>query len=203
MFYGLLFSLLQKEAELKPSPFWTDTAHWLFTIASGTVPGYAPAINNDVLPLNTLQYVYSHIYRLEEYLPIIMVPEHFSLSNSSPVYYPLKYPSMPRFSIRIRESATTLADMRGLHDLMKIFGEMLNQKSNPYYNTMPGEISRRVAFIPFHCDHDKEKIVRSSKELSSTDNRFNTTAYKLAQTKDPRFPGDASFLKGCIKIEKI
>ncbi len=202
VFYGLLFSLLQKEAGLKPSPFWTDTAHWLFTIASGAVPGYAPASDDEVIPLSTLQYAYSTIYRLEEYLPIIMIPKHFSFKEALPVYYPLKYPSMPRFSIRMRESATTLADMRGLQDLMITFKRILAQRDNRYYDTTPGEISRQVVFTPYHCDYDKENIIRHSKELSETDNRFNLAISHVGQKINPRFPGDASFLKGCIKIEK-
>lgn len=202
VFYSFLFSLLQQDTGIKSCPFLTDTAHWLFTIASGTVPAYAPATDNEIIPLSTLQYAYSYIYQLEEYLPIIMIPEHFSLNTGLPLYYPLKYPSMPRFPIRSRKSATTLADMRGLDELLNIFEKIFAQQNNLYYSTILGEISRKISFTPFHCDYDKEKIVKSTKELPNTDNRFNITAYKLAQKDNPTFPGDASFLKGCIKIQK-
>lgn len=200
IFYTLLFSLIQKEALLKPSPFLTDTIQWLFTIASGTVPGYAPANDNDALPLSVLQRVYAHVYQLDKHLPIIMIPQHFCIKSEQPVYYPLKYPSMPRFSIRQKESATTLADMRELSDLMKVFVNNFSQKGALCNNTIINEIAKKVEFTYFHCELDKEKVIQHSSKMLEQDVRFNEI-HPLIRMKEAKWPGDSAFLRGCIRIQ--
>ena len=109
---------------------------------------------------------------------------------------------MQRFSIKMRESATALADMRGLNDLMQMFEKQFHQKTTNYYNTELGEVSRKTEFTLFHSDIDKEKIIEHSVKILKQDDRFCTTTYKLAQKETVKFPRDAAFLKGCIRIQK-
>lgn len=199
-FYTILFSLLQKEANLKVSPNLTDTIRWLFTIATSKVPGYAPAVDNEALPLDTLQYIYARIYQLEKRLPIIMIPQKFDLKSSLPVYYPLKYPSIPQFSMKMRESSTTLSEMRELHDMQRFFVQELSKKESIFSKTILSEIARKVSFEFFHCDRDNKKIIKNSLNMLAEDFRFSTSHHS-ARVRDAAPPRDSAFLRGCIRIK--
>lgn len=199
-FNMILFSLLQKEAHLKVSPNLTDTIRWLFTIASNKAPGYAPAIDNESLPLDTLQYSYARIYKLEKRLPIIMIPQKFDIKNLLPVYYPLKYPSFPQFSMKMRESSTILSEMRDLYDIQRFFLRELSKKECIFNKTFLAEIAKNVLFDFFHCDRDTKRIVKSSLSMLAEDERFNTTHHS-ARVRNAVFPRDSAFLRGCIRIK--
>lgn len=200
-FYTIFFSLLQKEANLKVGPNLTDTIRWLFTLATGQVPGYAPGVSNDALPLSDLQYIYSKIYRLEQRLPIIMIPQKFDMKHGESVYYPLKYPSMPQFSMKMRESSTALEEMRQLWDLLRFFVGEISQKESICAKTILAEVAKTVEFSFFHCDKDSKKIISSSIRMLEDDSRF-TEVHHSAKVKYPTFPRDSAFLRGCIRLRK-
>ena len=60
--YDMIFSIIQQDRNLKPNPYLTDTAKHLFSKAIGSAPGYAPATNDDSLPISLLQKAYTEIY---------------------------------------------------------------------------------------------------------------------------------------------
>ncbi|NEU34928.1 hypothetical protein GN156_30175, partial [bacterium LRH843] len=89
-----IFSVIQNSRNLKPNPYLLDTAKHLFAIALGEVPGYAPQLDDEQLPLRVLQQAYVESYGMKKYVPTILAPVNFSLETKSfpAVYYSLSYP---------------------------------------------------------------------------------------------------------------
>ena len=99
IYYDIAFSMTQKKRNLKPNPYLADTAKHLFATAVGAVPGYGPAMNENALPLATIQKVFVESYGLKKYMPTIMHPVHFNLDDAQfPIYYSLQLSSTDVFS---------------------------------------------------------------------------------------------------------
>lgn len=198
--YDIIFSLIQKNRNLKPNPYLTDTAKHLFATALGVAPGYEPATNNEGLPLNLLQNVFIESYGMKKYIPTIMQAAHFNFEGQgSPIYYSLQNPSTHVFSPKSRVDSSILFEMRELEHIMKIFINELSKSSSMCADTILGEISRKINFSFFHNKSDRHKIVRSSSEIDRLDARF--THYPNKYKKNgAAFASDAPFLRGCIRI---
>ena len=202
IYYDIAFSMIKKKRNLKPNPYLADTAMHLFTTALGAAPGYAPALNDNALPIEILQKVYIESYGLKKYYPTIMTPMSFNFEKDvNPIYYSLQNPSTYVFSPRSREASSTLFEIRELEHIMKIFVEELSKENEVCSDTIMGTIAREVKFNYFHNKTDRHRIVQSSKNISTLDKRFNSINPKYKLT-GATFASDAPFVRGCISINK-
>lgn len=198
--YDGIFSMIQRDRNLKPNPYLTDTAKHLFSMAIGSAPGYVPALNDDALPLDILQHVFVESYGLKKYIPTVMQPKHFDFEQDKfPIYYSLQNPSTHVFSPKSREVSSTLFEMRELEHIMKIFAEELSKKDGMCFDTVIGEIAKDVKFSYFHNKVDRHRIVRSSAEIVKLDTRFSYCATKYKKNGST-FAADAPFVRGCISM---
>jgi hypothetical protein len=201
-YYDIIFSVIQRKRNLKPNPYLVDTACYLFSSALGITASYAPACNNDALPLDLLQKVFVESYGLKRYLPTIMQPTHYSFeSDTYPSYYSLKNPSTHVFSPKSRTVSSTLYDMRELEYITRIFAEELGGENSMCADTIMGKIAREVEFKYFHNEEDRHHVVRSAAQITDYDDRFNSvdSRYKVAGAK---FASDAPFVRGCVSISR-
>lgn len=199
VFYDITFSIIQQNRNLKPNPYLVDTAKHLFAIATGAIPGHAPALN-DHAPLDSIQKAYVESYGLKKYLPTIMKPIHFSFEKSYfPIYYSLQNPSTRVFSPKSREVSSTLFEIRELEHIMKVFIQELSKENVICSDTIIGKIAKGVKFNYFHNKVDRHRIVQPSIDIVTLDNRFNFIhpAYKNSGAV---FASDAPFVRGCISI---
>lgn len=193
-YYDLAISLIQQKRNLKPNPYLADTANHLFSIAIGASPGYRPAINDDALPLKTLQQAYIESYGLKKYCPIIFQPAHFNYeTDKSPIYYSLQHPSTPVFSPKSRKVSSTLTEIRELHHLMSIYAKELASETNICSDTILSKVAANIKFSYFHNKPDLHGIIRKSGEMPLTDSNFSEVMH---------FPMDAPFVRGCVSIAK-
>jgi len=195
-----IFSMLQKDSNLKPNPYMADTARHLFNITVGNAPGYAPATDASCIPLDYLQKVYIESYGLKKYIPIILQPQNFDLESIHPIYYSFHYPSTGMFSPKARKISSILYDMRELSYILRKYIKGLSERRE-YSDTLLSYLASRVQFDYFHNEVDKHRIIRSSHDILDIDDRFNNLNLKeiLSQAQ---FAGDARFLRGCISIRK-
>lgn len=200
IYYDITFSVIQKKCNLKPNPYLVDTAKHLFASALGAVPGYAPATNNDALPLDILQQVFVESYGLKKYKPTIMQPRHFHFETDYfPIYYSLQHPATRVFSPRSRLASSTINDMRELEHIMNVFIGELSKEGALSSDTVIGEIAKSVQFNYFHNTLDTHNILKDSLELLDNDCRFNQTLFP--HTSEAVFAADATFLRGCVSID--
>jgi hypothetical protein len=200
--YDNIFSIIQKKRNLKPNPYLADTARHLFTTASGSAPGYSPACHEDALPLKTLQAAFVESYGLKKYFPTILQPVHFNFeTDTCPVYYSLQNPSTHVFSPKSREVSSTLAEMRELQHLARIFAEELAREDGMCSDTIMCDIAKHIRFNYFHNKVDFHRIIQPSTEIVRFDKRFTLMdpKYKISTAK---FASDAPFVRGCISISR-
>ncbi len=201
-YYDIAFSIMQKERNLKPNPYLADTARHLFNTALGASPGYAPACNEDSLPLSVLQQAFVESYGLKKYHPTILKPTKFNFEEDTlPVYYSLQNPATHVFSPKSREASSTLFEMRELAHLTRIFVEELAKPDGVCSDTIIGKIASNIEINYCHNKMDRHRVVKSSSEIPTIDERFNfiNSRYKASGAI---FAGDAPFVRGCIAIKK-
>lgn len=193
IYYDIAFSMIQKKRNLKPNPYLADTARHLFTIALGDAPGYAPASQDDALPLHVIQKSYAESYGLKKYFPTVMTPAQFIFENTqTPIYYSLQQPSTFMFSPKSRNTASTIFDMRELHHIMDIFMTELAHDNSMCADTVINLKKHGITFNYYHNKMDSHRIIQASKNITELDSRFGNSA---------TFASDAPFVRGCISIQ--
>lgn len=196
--YDIIFSMIQQSRNLKPNPYLADTAKHLFSTAIGVAPGFSPALDEDALPVETLQKVFLESYGLKKYYPTIMHPKHFNFEQDSfPIYYSLQNPSTHVFSPKSREVSSTLFEMRELEHITRIFISELSKEDGMCHDTIFGKIAKKVKFNYFHNKLDRHRIIQPSSEIVKLDARFS---YSNSNSKDLKFSCDGPFVRGCISI---
>jgi len=207
MFYDIAFSIVQKRRHLKPNPYLVDTARHLFAVALGAAPGYAPATNEDFLPLGLLQKVYTDAYKLEKYTPTVMQPVNFRFeSDRNPVYYSLQNPSAHAFSPKSRNPRNTapniLVELRELRHIISVFQQELLKQGALCADTVLAEVARSVKFEIFHNKKDSFQEIQMSNEIPQADDRFDFIS-PGCKPKSKQFSADATFVRGCVRITAL
>jgi hypothetical protein len=200
-YYDIAFSIIQKKRNLRPNPYLADTARHLLITALGAAPGYAPAYNNDTLPLDVLQKVFVESYGMKKYLPTILKPTKFTFENDTlPIYYSLQNPATHTFSPKSREASSTLFEMRELEHIVRIFTEELAKDKSICSDTIISKIAKNIEFNYFHNKVDRHRITQPSSEIAKLDERFNFIDPKY-KVPGATFASDAPFVRGCISIK--
>lgn len=200
-YYNIAYSLIQNKRNLKPNPYLVDTACHLFAIAAGAVPGYAPILDNDSLPLDVLQKAFVESYGLKKYIPTIMGPTQFQLEDQSspPIYYSLQCPSTLSFSPKSRSLASTSFEMRELKHIVNVFTNELSKETNLLSDTIISDVARKAEFKFYHNKNDKHHSILNSAEIAKQDIRFDAK-HALSTAPGAIYAADAPFVRGCISI---
>ncbi|MCD6040379.1 MAG: hypothetical protein K0R24_1668 [Gammaproteobacteria bacterium] len=202
--YDFIFSVIQKKRGLKASPYFADTAQYLFSIATGASIGYQPAHDDSLLPLDFLQKVFIQSYGLKKYIPSIIQPGCFNLENTRlPIYYSLHYPATHVFSPKTRRGASTLYELREIAHIVTEFQAELATNNRLCEGTKIQNIAKNVVFNYFHNEPDLHKIIQPSCKLEKLDKRFSYVASSALTTNEAKFASDARFVRGCISMEKV
>ncbi len=197
-YYDVAFSVLQKKRNLKPNPYLVDTARHLFAIALGASPGFIPATDNKAMPVDVLHKVFIESYGLKKYFSTLMQPTHFNFEEDKfPIYYSLQHPSTHMFSPKSRKVSSTLAEMRELEHITRIFSQGLASKSGLCSDTIMSQVAAGTEFKYFHNKTDRHGVVKLSAEIEKFDKRF---LLKNKKTPDATFSADSPFVRGCISI---
>jgi len=201
IYYDMIFSIIQQERNLKPNPYLADTAKHLFATALGAAPGYAPAMNEEALPLSILQTAFIHSYGMEKYYPTIMQPTHFNFEkDTAPIYYSIQHPSVHVFAPKSRKISSTLVELRELEHIMRVFATELGRSDGMCSDTILCEVARKAEFSYFHSKPDKHQVVYNSTEIAKRDKRFKYCAGRKKPGKTMTFGSDAPFVRGCVSI---
>ncbi len=202
IYYNIAYSLFQLSNNLKPNPYLIDTACHLLALGAGAVPGYAPAVDDNSLPLQLLQQAYVEIYGLKKYIPTIMQPQHFHFDDlmMKPIYYSLNYPSTLSFSPKSRKDSSTIFEMDELLHIIKIFQRELTSENNILSDTVISEVAKNVEFNFYHNRNYTHNYIKDSDSILTFDNRFSHQHAKHANSNSS-FSSDAPFLRGCVGIK--
>lgn len=203
IFYDMTFSMIQRKRNLRPNPYLADTASHLFATAAGSAPGFAPALDNESLPLYDIQKTYIEIYNLKKYTPTVMAPKHYLWETmQSPIYYSMQNPTTYISSPTSRQLMNTSFEMRELEYIMRVYTEELSHTSAPCNDTILGDIAKNIAFDYFHSKEDNHGIIKMTGEIPKIDKSFNKISNQLNYSNNT-FSTDAPFLRGCISIRNV
>lgn len=199
--WDLIFSLIQKRKNIKPNPYAVSTVKHLIAIGVGSLPGFAAAIDNLAAPINGLQKVYTDIYNLKNYAPIIMQPKMFSMydDNSTPVYYSLQFPSSMEFSPKTRDRSSVITD---LYEIRSLFSKYLLGIKDDQLNiqgTLFADLLTNISFDFFHSEGERYFGIKSNNNIQTADPSFN---YVMSNFKKEKFPVNNGFMRGVIRIAR-
>ena len=196
--WQLIFSLMLKDYEGRPSAYICDTVKNLMHIGAGAHPGLAPAVDNVAGPIQGIQEIYRDHYNIRNYPPIIMCPAQFDLYTpvSAPVYYSLNFPTAVEFGKSSRTRTSLIDDLHQIRSLLIRY--RANILSNKFHTegTPMHDLFHYAQYDFFHNNVELHTGVCNSQEMREDENLRTTLD---AQVSD-HFPDMCSFVKGCIRI---
>lgn len=189
-YYNHVYRVTNKRNNLKSNFLIYDTARHLFEILLGVKLGFAPAVDDSIIPLSIIKEAYSECYKLQ-YEPLVAVPSYFNYSNPEPVYYSLQYPSLSS-SPKARNASTNISDLIALIDVVHKYQKDFSLPIRECKNTFLEKVSKAANFKFYHSLASGENSsIQSPDLIPLQDKRFKGN-------KD--FPINAGFFKGCISI---
>jgi hypothetical protein len=199
--WNLIFSFVQKRSNLKPDPYLADTVKHLLAISIGVFPGFAPALDDSLAPIKYFQKIFTDVYQLDDYAPIIMQPAYFSMNKAEhPVYYFLQYPTTFCFSPKARKFAKNIKDLEDIkHILNKYLAEISAGELN-LKETLIAKIPQAVKYDFFHSTGRVSLGIKSSKEMMEEDPVFSKIIKKFS---GKQFPTASKIFMGSIRISKV
>jgi len=170
----------------------------VIVISLGVFPGFAPAINDNEVPLNVLQNAYLKLYKLDKYIPTIMVPSMLNLKDfRDPIYYSLQWDMLLEPFSEDRSVSNTMTILEEVDRLLFLMKKYIRDNyNNVLVNKTPLKELNSIKFKCFHC----VKSIYRSKDIVELDDRFAFMSYKQ-NGLTPCHAGQ--FMRGCIKIEKV
>lgn len=198
VFFDIFCSKVQKDRNLRTSsPYLTNTAIHLIKIALGEYPGYIPATNEDMLPLNDIQDFITNTFQLRK-TPTVMIPHQLIYEKEkNPVYYSLQYPTTPHFLSKKNENVTANQEIDIINDILSKLIDEMSKDGSFLSGTVFADLSKNIRFNYFHNYPPREsKLIQSSRLLSNLDPRFTHNYEKSF----PEFSFEGQFLRGCIQI---
>ena len=171
----------------------------ILAMSIGAYPGFAPAVNNVLAPIERLQEIYADIYELEN-IPIIMQPTYLNQKNPEhPIYYSLTYPTTISFSPKSRRNANKISELKEIQHVLKRYVEQI---ANTEFNIHDVPLANVPQSIQFDCFHTSQisKEIRDGALIFEEDNTFSKLSIKK---QGYNFPDKSPFLRGCVRIAPI
>lgn len=199
--WNLIFSLILKDYEARPSAYIMDTVKYLVHIGMGALPGLAPARNDLAGPFQSLQKIYLEDYKIKNHPPIIIQPDIFDMydSNQYPIYYSLQFPNALEFKPNSRSRESIISDLHEIRSLLiRCEKELLSGKYN-IHNTSLSDVLSHTQYDYFHNCDDLHIGMRNSDKMPLEDSGLITT---LDDNLYSSFPDRSAFVSGCIRLSR-
>jgi hypothetical protein len=193
----LVWTHIQRQEGIKPSAYIADIVKYIFAVSVGALPGFTPAVNNDLGPFDRIAEAYQSVYRLRDYPPIIMQPDYFSMQQGLPVYTSLQFMSVMELSPKSNERTSTIADLYSVQSLVKRYLRGITQGEYNLGGTWLYEIAQHMNYRFYHSNAGQYPNILSTTELPNYDVRFSNLLKVYPGTS---FPVTARFLRGCVQL---
>lgn len=196
--WNLVYSLILKDYESRPNAYVMDTAKYLLNMGVGAMTGLGPVSDTLSGPWDWVQKVYSEVYGVRNYPPIIMHPQLFDMQNksSSPVYYSLQFPNATEFKPSTRVKVSIISDLHEIRSLMLRYERDLLADNLNLSGTSLHALFKEVAYDYFHNTTDLHQGMKNTVEMAE-DTGLRTT---LDGNVHDTFPSSCLFGRGCIRL---
>ncbi len=197
---NLIWTRIQHEEGLKPSPYVADIVKHLFAVGVSALPGFAPATDDTLGPFTRIQQAYFDVYRMKEYPPIIMQPEYFLPKENNCVYSSMQFLSAMELSPKSNDRSSTIADLYSVQSLVKKYLRGILDGEFNMTGSRLHTMAKNMSYQFYHSNAGEYPGIMSSSDIPQHDARF---AKILKQYPDASFPITGSFLRGCIGISAV
>ena len=198
-----IYSILRESISTKLSPHSIETVKHLFAMGVSALPGFAPALDEETLPVRAIQAAYLDVYRLKHYLPIIMEPAIFQLEQERPrpIYYSFQMPTVMGLTIKSVSSASTITELGEIQFLLQKYLGQLRQDELPLEGTLIYYMAQTVAFDFIHTSVKHYDGLKAYQDVVAEDKSF--TEMLVKHPDNTVFPENSSFFRGCVRISKL
>jgi hypothetical protein len=192
--WGRFLGYIEQKRTLRFTAPVLNLAKQLFAIANGDELCFSPAINDNSLPLNLIQYAYTHGYGLKDYSHIIMEPQYINPSQENSGYYFYNYSTLPQLEFEA-PGTSKKSIMNFIKDVKFVIEAYQDSLDNNVLveQSFLSYLSKIVEFSYYHDEPDSDKNIRTIDEFFNEDARF-----LYNQSGD--FPRSSPMLRGCVKI---
>lgn len=190
--WEIAFSQIEQKRHLKYSAHTLSTARHLFVLATGCIPGFSPMVNEDCIPLNIIQEMYTTYYGLK-YAPTILCPKHFSLytQQNDPIYYSLNYPVSALFYPHTFKGKSIISLLYELKQVTSVYKHNIMDEEQGKFTSLY-KMAQSVSFDFYHTEPSAYESIKNSCQLPKDDPRFANPLYPFSE--------HSPFLRGLVRI---
>lgn len=159
--------------------------------------GVKPAIDNQYLPTQELQKIYTECYGLN-YTPTIMVPASFN-KQEGPIYYPLLCPFAKINTFKTNQSNSAITELEILKKVLLAYQEEFTEETGDAFGSMLYKVSKETVFSFYHYKATGSQNIYNSDEITNKDERFKFSFCPANTT----FASDSKLFRGCVQLTKV
>lgn len=191
----LLMSIFQKEKPVNLTTSQIEQITHLLMLSFDGIPGFTPLTDNELMPVKLIQNIYSNVYKLENYPPIIMGPDYFNeiIKAGKSIYYSHNYRCFYSFSPKVNKFSTTAKNFYRLLWAFKKALDFLKSSNSLHNNNALKHLTETHQFNFYHPGSKTYDEFLSPKLIPEQDKT-------IMQKRDKKFPHKIDFLNGCIQI---
>lgn len=189
----LTSNIFSKLENFRPEPYITEIIRSFVLLLTNACFGYAPQIDDSYLPLNEIQNILLHEYKVP-HSPIIFCPS--LIKDTNILYYSLNYPSSAVFS---RVYSTQQSMIKILDEVTRFSAAFFKKisKSLRQSNSLFEKMVNNTKIQCFHTHTDKYHSALTIDKLNSFDSC-------IAKRKDGLdLPNSGPFLRGLIGLKTL
>lgn len=194
--WDTVLSIILKHRDIRPSLYTNNTVRYLFQVASGLVPGFRPELSDTYLPVEHIQKVFTDIYRLETYFPVIMTANYLDIvDNTMPLYTSLILPNFLD-TPKKKDASSNISETYEIKSLLdKYIYEIKNSNFN-LKDTILYDYIVNYKIDAFHPNPERYTIIKNTNDIFKSDSRFSDAKY--SNGTEPAIY--SSFFKGCFRF---
>lgn len=196
--YEAVYSLILKRRSLRPSLYINNIVKYLLQISMGLTPAIAPATNELIAPIFTLQKVFCEIYGLNNYIPTIMCPAIFDFNNPGDIaYYSLNNPGLLD-TPRKRDNSSLISDLYDAQSLLRKYVDDLENYDMNIRGCPLFDVTQQVAIDAFHTKPSQYSNINPIEKLIEEDHRFSMS---LFDAPSANIASHSPFFKGIFRFK--
>lgn len=195
-FWDIVFSLILEGYEGRPNAQIISTAHYLLYMGIGSACGMGPVSDTLAGPFDLIQDIYSSVYELRNYPPIIMQPKFFDRLAKNSIYYSLQFPCATEFKPSSRLRTSIISDLHEIQTLLRRYARDLSSDKFNLNETSFQKLFQEVKYEYFHTGAELHAGMQDTSEMADDINLRKTLDGKVYDA----FPKACLFGKGCIRL---
>ncbi len=175
-----------------------DRVKHLIYVGVGALPGFAPAIDDSIAPIEDFKNDFYEIYGLK-FAATIIVPCHFSPDNpEKKMYWSLQMPNYLESMPKPKKLESTLSILHDMHTIFDHFRQAaLQNKLKGVHGTPIYHLVKNIELDFFHSENDPLSIIQPAKIIPTEDKNF---AEKNSKYKKKGFSEISPFFRGCVRF---